>query len=358
VEAIGLNPNYDEARELLADLFIFRGTPSHSITLYTEYLRRSPKNIRALSKLVFCYAQNDQLDKAMATARQIIDIYPNSPVGYVDLAFAHLNAGTPGPAREAADKALDISPVDAEAFRVKALVCSDYGENEAARKMFENALSLDPGNVETRRDYYHHLRGAGEEQKMLSMVHSVIRMEKPFCTEEYCFLADYYREKGRAAHAFHFLHKACKGSPQERELIPPMVDIMLEQGHVAMAMPFLYRYVQHGGWNDVMNHFARHKRLNTARTRDAMELLRYFGQRRGDFRTYIFYTYFEKYTLYTVLTMYPLLLFAAWSFFGMPGIIGLFAMYASFFAGWCGTKKILRYRMGLIAEKMPVMWKR
>jgi len=91
----------------------------------------------------------------------------------------------------------------------------------------------------------------------------VIRLEQPYCTEEYWFLADYYPKKEQISKPFHYLHKAYKTMPGEKELIPPMVYILLERGHTGYTLPFLYRYVEDSGWNDVMNEFAHHKRMKS-----------------------------------------------------------------------------------------------
>ena len=35
-------------------------------------------------------------------------------------------------------------------------------------------------------------------------VNNVIKLEQPYCTEDYWFLADYYREKEQISKSFHF----------------------------------------------------------------------------------------------------------------------------------------------------------
>jgi len=72
--ALELNPQFDEVRDLLADYYLFTGDSVKSVELYREALRESPKNIRHMSRLVFCLTQNNQADQAETVARESIQI--------------------------------------------------------------------------------------------------------------------------------------------------------------------------------------------------------------------------------------------------------------------------------------------
>ena len=317
--ALQINPQFDEVRDLLADHYIFLGETQKSITLYQDYLRTSPRNVKTLSRLVFCLSQNNQMEDALALAQETIRLYPNSPVGYVDLAYVYLNSGRIDLALSSASKALDVSPIDAEALRVKAIAYSEKHDYDEAKNAFEAALSLEPENAEILRDYYHHLRTVEDFPKMEKLVFTVIKLERPYCIEDYWFLADYYREQGENLKAFHFLHKAYESMPGERELIPPMVDIMLDAGHVMYSIPFLMRYVEKNGWNDVMNQFARHKRLKERWSREGVRFLRFYGQKSTEFRKYIFLLYLEKFMTLSLAILLP---FCAIFFYFLSGISG------------------------------------
>ena len=337
--ALQLNPQFDEVRDLLADHYIFRGETQKSVSLYQDYLRESPRNIRTLSRLVFCLSQNNQMEDALALAQETIRLYPNSPVGYVDLAYVYLNSGRIDLALSSASKALDVSPIDAEALRVKAIAYSEKEDYAEASRSFEAALSIEPQNAEIMRDYYHHLRTVEDFAKMEKLVFAVIKLERPYCIEDYWFLADYYREKGENLRAFHFLHKAYESMPGEKELIPPMVDIMLDTGHVKYSVPFLMRYVEKNGWNEVMNQFSRHKRLKSKWSREWVRFLRFYGQKSGEFRNYVFLIYFEKFLTLSIAVVFPFL--AAFIYF-LAGILGVFALAAVFLIV-AGAWKVTRF---------------
>jgi Tfp pilus assembly protein PilF len=343
--ALQINPQFHEARDLLADHYIFLGETAKSVTLYQEYLRESPRNVRALSRLVFCLSQNNQIDDARALAQETIRLYPNSPVGYVDLAYVQLNGGDPEAALATADKALDVSPLDAEAVRVKAIAYSEMRNDKEARKAFEAALAAEPDNPEILRDYYHFLRDTGSISRMEKCVQRVIKLERPYCIEDYWFLADYYRENGENLKAFSYLHRAYESMPGEKELIPPMVDIMLDMGHVSFTTPFLMRYVERSGWNDMMARFARHRRLRNTRTQEGVRFLRYYGQRPTEFRNYVFFLYLEKFALLSLLFLFPFLAAFLFLLAGVPGVVGISLCAGLLAFGWKTAKVVINRRL-------------
>jgi tetratricopeptide (TPR) repeat protein len=346
--AITLSPQYDEARDMLADLYIMDGRPEKAVELYAEYLKDSPRNIKVLSRLVYCLTQNDEYAEAAKQAQKTISLYPNSPVGYVDLAYVHLNKDEFDNALQVIGKALDVAPLDAEAWRVKGIVFSEKGEKEEAEKAFNQALSLDPENPEIMRDLYHHLRNAGDYERMEKIVDQVIRLEHPYCMEDFWFLADHYREQGQNLRAFHYLRKAYELVPGEAELIPPMVDIMLEEGHLSYTTPFLMHYVQRSGWNEVMDQFARHKRLQGKWAQEGLRLLRFFGANPSEFRRYIYSYYFNRFLRLIAGAAALIVVCAIYCFFGYKGFIAALSLAAGIGAAWLlrlFIKRLLRGRM-------------
>lgn len=330
--ALEINPYFDEARDLLADYYILHGDTQGAVELYESFLRQSPSNVKALSRLVFCLSQDGRVAEAEKTAERTIRQYPNSPVGYVDLAYVHLNNGSPSRAIEASDRALDVSPIDPEAMRVRAIAFAEEKSYDRAQEAFETAMSLDPRNPEIMRDYYHYLREIGRDDEMREVVAQVIEQENPYCVEDYWFLADYYRDLGQNLTAFDYLRKAYRSMPGEKELIPPMVDILLDSNHTRFALPFLKRYVETKGWNTVMNKFARHKRLRGKWSQEGLRFLRFYGQRDTDFRNFIFGRYFRRFILVSLAVTLPLLMLLSGMLLGRLGVLlalGVAAMLAA-----------------------------
>ena len=310
--ALDLHPAFDEVRELLSDLYIATDRADKAVELYRQALTESPQNIRYLSRLAYCLSQNGEHLKAVEIAEKSITLYPNSPIGHIDLAYARLNTGELDKALASAEKALDIAPLDAESFRLKAIVMSDLGRNLEAEQAFTTAISLDGDNIEILRDYYNHLRQVGDDAKMENIVFKVIERGDPSCVEDYWFLADYYREKEEYLQAVHYLRMAYKIRPGEQDLLSLAADILLATGHPGMAVRFLTRYSARAGWNEFMARVARHPALRTAMLQEGMRFLRFYRGKPAEFRVYLFAYAFRRSVLLSlnaviIVSSFPLL---------------------------------------------------
>jgi tetratricopeptide (TPR) repeat protein len=326
--ALRINPTSEDARDLYADHLIITGKNDEAVALYEEALRESPKNARHISKLVYCLSQRGDLDKAEALARHSITLYPNSPAGYLDLAYVNLNAGRVNDAYEDADRAISVAPLDAEGYRVKAIACSERGDRDAAEALFEKAVAMDPENADTLRDYYQYLRIAEKHGRMVETINRVIKLEYPYCTEDYWFLAAHYRDLKQSAKAFHCLRLAYDAMPAEKELLPPMIDILLERGHTKYSMPIFADYVRRSGWTETMSVFTRNKRLRDGFTQEGIRFLRFTGQRPAAFREHVFKHYMFRFGLMYYTLISAALAFPVGVFFGWAGVGGVAAVYA------------------------------
>jgi len=327
--ALEISPAFEETRDLLADHLIFINKADEAVKLYEEALKDSPKSIWLMSKLVFCFSQNDQLDKAAAAAKKTISLYPNSLIGYIDLAYVHLNSDRVEDAILMAQKAINVAPIDTEGYRVMGIALSEKDDFEGAEEYFAKAITLDPENTEALRDYYNHLRNAGKYEEMIEIVNKVIKLEHPSCTEDYCFLADYYREEGQNSKAFHYLNRAYKSMPSEKELLPPMIGILFERGHIKYGLSVFAKFVEKsGGWDDsIMRPFMQNKILRGRFNQEGLRFLRFTGERSVEFRRYIFRYYLSKYAFMYYTIILCALLFPASVLFGLRGAAGVAILY-------------------------------
>jgi hypothetical protein len=120
---------------------------------------------------------------------------------------------------------------------------------------------------------------------------------------------------------------------------------MLDMGHVSYTTPFLMRYVEKSGWNDVMTQFARHKRLRRKRVQEGVRFLRFYGQRPTDFRRYVFSVYFEKFAILSLLLLFPFLAVLLFFIAGVPGVAGLTLLAGSLALGWKTAKMLINRRL-------------
>jgi tetratricopeptide (TPR) repeat protein len=321
--ALEAYPHYDEVRELLSDCYIASGKPELAIGLYEKALKDSPRNIRYLSRLVFCLSQNNQAPKAVTVAEESVRQYPNSPIGYIDLAYARLNDDELDGALQAAEKAIDIAPLDAESFRVKAIILSEKKCDTDAEKAFEASLSLDPDNIETLRDYYTHFRHVGNYPKMEEIAFRTIEKSASSCAEDYWFLADFYRGKKEYTRAFHYLHKSYILRPGEYDLFPMMADVLIARNHVWRALFFIKKYVDRVGWNSAADQLAGYPELQRKRFREALEFLRFYGGAPADFQRYLFKQSAKGLLKLSFVAILLTLAFPVYLLLGKEGLLGL-----------------------------------
>jgi len=356
--ALDINPAFDEARDLLADHFIFINKAGEAVKLYDEALKSSPKNIHLMSKLVFCFSQNNQLDKAASAAKKTISLYPNSLIGYIDLAYVHLNTDRIEDAIIMAQKAINVAPIDTEGYRVMGIALSEKSDFNGAEEYFAKAIKLDPQNIEALRDYYHHLRNAGKYDEMIETVNNVIELERPYCTEDYCFLADYYREEEQNVKAFHYLNRAYKSMPSEKDLLPPMIGILFERGHIKYGMSAFAEFVKKsGGWNDsIMRPFMLNKVLRGQFNQEGLRFLRFTGERHVEFRRYIFRHYLSHFAFIYYTVVLCALLFPAAVLFGLQGASGV-ALFYGISLGIIKLYKIRRHKKIINAAEQAILAK-
>jgi tetratricopeptide (TPR) repeat protein len=300
-----------------------------AIELYKNHLSKSPNNIKAMSRLTFCLMQNGQTQEAQKVAGDIIQIYPNSPVGYIDLSYVYLNNNKIELAIETANKALDASPIDAEAVRVKAIAYSEQKNFSMAEECFKEALQLSPDNPEILRDLYHFFRNAGRYKEMEETVQKVIKQEYPYCMEDFWFFADYYRENGQNLKAFHYLNKAYRCMPGEKDIIPPMAEILFEMGHTSFAVPLLKKYVETKGWDEMMRELTYHKKIQGNRSQEGMRLLQFHGQKLVEYRKFIFNFYIKRFLFLSFYTLSVILTILSYLFFRLEGLLIFSLVYIS-----------------------------
>jgi tetratricopeptide (TPR) repeat protein len=212
---------------------------------------------------------------------------------------------------------------------VKAIACSERGDSEAADELFEKAILLDRDNVDIMRDYYRHLRVTGRHDEMIDVINRVIKIDSPYCAEDYCFMADYYRDKKQNAKAFSYLRLAHDSVPSEKALLPPMIEILLEQGHTRYSLPIFATYVQKSGWTETINGFMARKQFRGSRMQEGMRFLRFTGQRPTEFRKYVFRYYLHRFGFIYYTIIFAAMLFPASALFGWLGVCSVAAGYAA-----------------------------
>ncbi len=280
-----------EIRDMLADVLLALGYEDDAVNLYYEFLKRSPKNVYIMSKLISIFTSIRRYQEAKSEAEKLKEYFPRSAVGYVNLAYVYLNSGDPDNALLEANTALNIDSGSIEGLRAKAGAYLEKGYSEPAYQCLLEASGIDPDNVDVLRDMYYYYRTIGNTREMFDCVNRVIELEDPYCLEEYIFLADYYKESGKSLKAFRYLHKAYRLMPREKELLASMADLLISRSHHLYAGSLLYHYIESRGWDSTIFSLYRGSRLKSRNLRESIRFLRFCGEKNLSYRRFIFKYY-------------------------------------------------------------------
>ena len=78
-EAVQLDPNFDPATVLLAELKIGKGSPAAAVDLLTPVIKARPQIAQAHYLLATAYLAQQKRDEALAVYRRMTELFPNDP---------------------------------------------------------------------------------------------------------------------------------------------------------------------------------------------------------------------------------------------------------------------------------------
>ena len=109
-EAIKLNPRFDQAILLLAELKIRKGNPAAAVDLLIPMTKERPQIAQAQYLLATAYLGLGKRDQALAVYRQMTELFPQDPGPSFLAGSILLRQGQPQEARKAFEKSAEISP--------------------------------------------------------------------------------------------------------------------------------------------------------------------------------------------------------------------------------------------------------
>jgi tetratricopeptide (TPR) repeat protein len=109
-QAVSLNPNYDDAVLLLAEVNLSTGHGEAVIEPMTRLLRRRPDLKNAALVLVGAYDSLERFDDAAVVLQEQAKLAPNDPQPLIALAMTYRQAKRNDEARQAFEKAAQLSP--------------------------------------------------------------------------------------------------------------------------------------------------------------------------------------------------------------------------------------------------------
>jgi tetratricopeptide (TPR) repeat protein len=143
-EAVGLEPRFDQAAMLLAELKLRKGNPAAAVELLEPLTKERPQTAQAQYLLATAYLAQQKSDQALAVYRKMTELFPNDPRPSFLIGSVLLGQGKQADARKAFEKANQISPDYLPA--VERLVDLDIADKQYAAAMdrVQKVIDKDP----------------------------------------------------------------------------------------------------------------------------------------------------------------------------------------------------------------------
>jgi tetratricopeptide (TPR) repeat protein len=109
-EAVSLQPRFDQAAMLLAELKIRKGNPAAAVELLEPLTKERPQIAQAQYLLATAYLAQQKSDQALAVYRKMTETFPNDPRPSFLIGSVLLGQGKQAEARKAFEKSNEISP--------------------------------------------------------------------------------------------------------------------------------------------------------------------------------------------------------------------------------------------------------
>jgi tetratricopeptide (TPR) repeat protein len=145
-QAVSLNPNYDDAVLLLAQVNLATGHADRVIEAMNDLLKRRPDLKSAALVLAGAYGSLDRLDDAAAVLHNQAQLAPNDPQPQIALGLTYRQAKRNDEARQAFEKAAQLSPDNL--FLIDQLVELDLLDKrfDAARQLIQRQFQKTPNS--------------------------------------------------------------------------------------------------------------------------------------------------------------------------------------------------------------------
>src|SRR6185503_4473830 len=87
------DPEHEEVLRLLTDLLLNQQKGIEAIPFYERLLQLTPNDKVALNNADLCYSSIGVMNKGIEKLQTCIELYPDDPVGYVNLALQYKDTG-------------------------------------------------------------------------------------------------------------------------------------------------------------------------------------------------------------------------------------------------------------------------
>jgi len=151
--AASLDPEQSDCRVLLATLYEQDGKLMKALHFYEQLTTIQPQNINYHGNVGILSLQLQRYDDAEKAFRKVIELNPNQSFGYYHLAYLYLKTNRKLPeAEKLAEKAVALEKTG-ENFFILSWACNVNGDIASAMSAIQQAIRLEPGNIEYRQMY-------------------------------------------------------------------------------------------------------------------------------------------------------------------------------------------------------------
>jgi tetratricopeptide (TPR) repeat protein len=148
-KAVALDTNYEALNDhvLLMQLYYEQKEIDKALATAMDILERDPTNSDAVKVAAFCYNEKGQTEKALEYYRGMIENEPDNPDLIFNLGLLYEEIQQYDKAVEQFEKVTELNPLDEEAMLQAAKVYLEFLEDyEKAVEKYQQALDLDPEN--------------------------------------------------------------------------------------------------------------------------------------------------------------------------------------------------------------------
>jgi len=157
--AATLDAEQPGCRILLASLYQQDGRVAQALRLHEQLAMIEPHNAVHHGNVGVLSVQLQRYDRAEKAFRKAIDLAPKQSFGYHYIAYLYLKMNRKLPeARKLAEKAVALEKTG-ENFFILSRACNVNGDRASAMSAIQQAIKLEPGNIEYRQMYEQLKRG-------------------------------------------------------------------------------------------------------------------------------------------------------------------------------------------------------
>ena len=152
-KAMTLDPKNIIYLKELAGLYSATNRPTEALKMYKRISEIEPQNPACFFNIGVISAALKRFDDAEEALREVIRLAPEDSRGHRELAWLHLKTGrSHSQARKLAEKAVELEKT-AVNYYLLACACDMNGDRTNALEAAEQAIQLDPDNVEYKQTY-------------------------------------------------------------------------------------------------------------------------------------------------------------------------------------------------------------